>query len=110
MGYILVVDDEKDIRQLIGQILSDEGYKVCLASNSQSAMKEINNNSPDLIILDIWLKDSHMDGIEILKTVNSNEKNVPVVIISGHGWHRANTVQAEHGALGDARSYMAIEG
>ncbi len=85
MGYILVVDDEKDIRQLVGQILSDEGYKVCLASNSQSAMKEINNNSPDLIILDIWLKDSHMDGIEILKTVNSNEKNVPVVIISGHG-------------------------
>ena len=48
-------------------------------------MKEINSKSPDLIILDIWLKDSKMDGIEILKTVRSNDKNIPVVIISGHG-------------------------
>ena len=72
MGYILVVDDEKDIRQLIGQILSDEGYQVCLASNSEAAMDEINSKSPDLIILDIWLKDSNMDGIEILKTVRNN--------------------------------------
>jgi len=85
MGYVLVVDDEKDIRQLVGQILSDEGYKVCLASNSTTAMKEINSNAPDLIILDIWLKDSHMDGIEILKTVRSNDQSIPVVIISGHG-------------------------
>ena len=85
MGYILVVDDEKDIRQLIGQILSDEGYQVCLASNSEAAMDEINSKSPDLIILDIWLKDSNMDGIEILKTVRGNDKNIPIVIISGHG-------------------------
>ena len=48
-------------------------------------MIEINSKSPDLIILDIWLKDSNMDGIEILKTVRSNDKNIPVVIISGHG-------------------------
>ena len=74
---------QKDIRQLIGQILSDEGYQVCLASNSEAAMAEINSKSPDLIILDIWLKDSNMDGIEILKTVRSNDKNIPVVIISG---------------------------
>ena len=79
MGYILVVDDEKDIRQLIGQILSDEGYQVCLASNSEAAMDEINSKSPDLIILDIWLKDSNMDGIEILKTVRNNDKNIPIV-------------------------------
>ena len=85
MGYVLVVDDEKDIRQLIGQIVSEEGFKVCLAGNSESAMNEINNNAPDLIILDIWLKDSHMDGIELLKTVRSNDRNIPVVIISGHG-------------------------
>ena len=85
MGYVLVVDDEKDIRQLIGQIVSEEGFKVCLAADSESAMNEINNNAPDLIILDIWLKDSHMDGIELLKTVRSNDRNIPVVIISGHG-------------------------
>ena len=85
MGYVLVVDDEKDIRQLIGQIVSEEGFKVSLAGDSESAMNEINNNAPDLIILDIWLKDSHMDGIELLKTVRSNDRNIPVVIISGHG-------------------------
>ena len=48
-------------------------------------MDEINTKSPDLIILDIWLKDSNMDGIEILKTVRGNDKNIPIVIISGHG-------------------------
>ncbi len=58
MGYVLVVDDEKDIRQLIGQILSDEGYQVCLASNSETAMEEINSKSPDLIILDGMLQTS----------------------------------------------------
>jgi len=85
MGYILVVDDEKDIRQLVGQILSDEGYQVCLACNSEAALQEIDSKAPDLIILDIWLKDSHMDGIEVLKTVRSNDQNIPVVVISGHG-------------------------
>ncbi len=85
MSYILVVDDEKDIRKLVGQILSDEGYQVNLASNSGSAMEYINSDSPDLIILDIWLKDSKMDGIEILNTVRKNDPNIPIVIISGHG-------------------------
>ena len=69
MSYILVVDDEKDIRDLISQILFEEGHTVKLASNSNSAIDYINNGEPELIILDIWLKDSEMDGIEILKSV-----------------------------------------
>ena len=85
MSYILVVDDEKDIRDLIGQILLDEGHKVKPADNSTSAMDYINNEEPSLIILDIWLKDSEMDGIEILKTVKQNNPLCPVVVISGHG-------------------------
>ena len=85
MSYILVVDDEKDIRDLISQILFEEGHTVKLAHNSMSAMDYINNKEPDLIILDIWLKDSEMDGIEILKSVKQNNPLCPVVVISGHG-------------------------
>ncbi len=85
MGDILVVDDERDIRELIGDILRDEGHSVRLAGDSDTAMKEINLDAPDLIILDIWLKDSKMDGIDILKAVKRDNPGVPVVIISGHG-------------------------
>ena len=85
MSYILVVDDEKDIRDLIGQILLDEGHTIKPAHNSTSAMDYINNEEPSLIILDIWLKDSEMDGIEILKSVKQNNPLCPVVVISGHG-------------------------
>ena len=80
MSYILVVDDEKDIRDLISQILFDEGHLVKLASNSSSAMDYINSEVPDLIVLDIWLKDSEMDGIEILKSVKLNNPLCPIVI------------------------------
>ncbi len=82
---ILIVDDEKDIRELIGDILKDEGYAIRLAGNSDDAMAEINADPPSLMILDIWLKDSRMDGIDILKTVRRDNPDVPVVIISGHG-------------------------
>ena len=82
---ILIVDDEQDIRELIGDILGDEGYTVRLAANSDDCMTEINADPPELMILDIWLKDSRMDGIEILKTVKRDNPDIPVVIISGHG-------------------------
>ena len=82
---ILVVDDEPDIRELIGDILKDEGHGVRLAWDSDSALQEINRAAPDLIILDIWLKDSRLDGIDILKRVRRDNPSVPVVIISGHG-------------------------
>jgi two-component system, NtrC family, nitrogen regulation response regulator NtrX len=85
MSSILIVDDEKDIRELIGDILKDEGYTVRLAGNSDDCMTEINAEPPALMILDIWLKDSRMDGIDILKTVKRDNPDVPVVIISGHG-------------------------
>ncbi|WP_435168529.1 sigma-54-dependent transcriptional regulator [Falsirhodobacter sp. 1013] len=85
MSSILIVDDERDIRELIGDILRDEGFAVRLAGNSDDCMAEINAEPPSLMILDIWLKDSRMDGIDILKTVKRNNPDVPVVIISGHG-------------------------
>lgn len=85
MGHILIVDDEKDIRELIGDILKDEGYSIRLAGNSDDAMNEVNSEPPALMILDIWLKDSRMDGIDILKTVKRDNPDIPIVIISGHG-------------------------
>ncbi|MDO8884697.1 sigma-54 dependent transcriptional regulator, partial [Pseudotabrizicola sp.] len=68
-----------------GDILKDEGYVTRLAGNSDDAMAEINADPPSLMILDIGLKDSRMDGIDILKTVKRDNPDVPVVIISGHG-------------------------
>ena len=85
MGDILIVDDERDIRELISDILKDEGFTTRLAGNSDEAMAEISGEQPSLLILDIWLKDSNMDGIDILKTVKRDYPDVPVVIISGHG-------------------------
>ncbi|MDO8328187.1 MAG: sigma-54 dependent transcriptional regulator [Cypionkella sp.] len=85
MTNILIVDDEKDIRELIGDILKDEGYTTRLAANSDDCMAEINAAAPSLMILDIWLKDSRMDGIDILKTVKRDNPDIPIVIISGHG-------------------------
>ena len=82
---ILIVDDERDIRELIGDILKDEGFTVRLAANADDCMAAINAEAPSLMILDIWLKDSRMDGIDILKTVKRDNPDVPVVIISGHG-------------------------
>lgn len=82
---ILIVDDERDIRELIGDILKDEGYAIRLAGNSDDCMAEINADPPHLMILDIWLKDSRMDGIDILKTVKRDNPDIPIIIISGHG-------------------------
>ncbi|HDR29759.1 sigma-54-dependent transcriptional regulator [Rhodovulum sp.] len=85
MGDILIVDDERDIRELIADILQDEGYTTRLAANSDACMAEINTEPPALMILDIWLKDSTMDGIDILSRVKRDNPDIPVVIISGHG-------------------------
>ncbi|WP_109464667.1 nitrogen assimilation response regulator NtrX [Albibacillus kandeliae] len=85
MSDILIVDDERDIRELVSDILEDEGFATRLAGNSDECMNAINAEPPALLILDIWLKDSRMDGIDILKTVKRDNPDVPVVIISGHG-------------------------
>ena len=85
MSDILIVDDEKDIRDLIADILKDEGYATRTAANSDACMEAINVEAPALMILDIWLKDSRMDGIDILKTVKRDNPDIPIIIISGHG-------------------------
>lgn len=82
---ILIVDDEKDIRNLIAGILDDEGYNCQQASNSDEAFEKIRQSFPQLVILDIWMKDSRLDGIEVLRELHRNHPNLPIIMISGHG-------------------------
>src|SRR5204862_941515 len=82
---ILIVDDEADIRMLIAGVLKDEGYATREAGNSTETMAAIQARQPTLVILDIWLQGSELDGIEILRVLQAEMPTVPVVIISGHG-------------------------
>jgi two-component system, NtrC family, nitrogen regulation response regulator NtrX len=82
---ILVVDDEADIRMLMCGILKDEGYQTREAGNSAQALAAVRSRRPTLVVLDIWLQGSELDGIEILKIIRRELPELPVVMISGHG-------------------------
>ncbi|MBL1421215.1 MAG: sigma-54-dependent Fis family transcriptional regulator [Alphaproteobacteria bacterium] len=82
---ILIVDDEADIRELIAGILEDEGYEVRTADSADAALTAINDRRPSMIVLDIWLEGSRLDGLELLELIKQAHPNLPVVIISGHG-------------------------
>ncbi|GAK32883.1 sigma-54-dependent Fis family transcriptional regulator [Iodidimonas nitroreducens] len=82
---ILIVDDEADIRELVAGILSDEGYGTRVAHDCDSALAELEARRPSLLILDIWLQGSRLDGLEVLELVKRRHPDLPVVIISGHG-------------------------
>lgn len=82
---ILVVDDEADIRELVAGILEDEGHQTRLARDSDEALRAIEERRPQLVILDIWLQGSRLDGLEVLSVIKRTYPELPVVIISGHG-------------------------
>ncbi|HEX3365494.1 sigma-54 dependent transcriptional regulator [Phenylobacterium sp.] len=82
---VLVVDDEADIRDLVAGILSDEGYAVRTANDSESALAAIRARKPALLILDIWMAGGGMDGLELLDLVRKLDGDLPVIMISGHG-------------------------
>lgn len=82
---ILVVDDEADIRELIGGILEDEGHATRLAQDSDQTLQLIEERRPALVILDIWLQGSKLDGLELLDRIKKANPDLPVIIISGHG-------------------------
>ena len=85
MADILIVDDEDDIRELVAGILEDEGHGARGARNSDEAIASIETRRPQLILLDIWLQGSKLDGLQLLETIKRQNPNVPVVMISGHG-------------------------
>jgi two-component system nitrogen regulation response regulator NtrX len=82
---ILIVDDEADIRELVAGILNDEGYDTRVAGDSDGALAAIEARRPSLVVLDIWLQGSRLDGLELLDVIHERHPDLPVVIISGHG-------------------------
>src|SRR5664279_3356695 len=91
---ILIIDDEPDIRLLIEGILRDEGYDTRGAGDAESAIAAFRNRRPSLVVLDVWLQGSRMDGLGILESFQTEEPAVPVVMISGHG-----TIEMAVGAI-----------
>ncbi len=82
---ILIVDDEADIRMLMAGLLEDEGYTCREAADSDTALKAVAERRPSLVILDIWLQGSAMDGLGVLEVIKAEHPHVPVLMISGHG-------------------------
>ncbi|MFC4295168.1 sigma-54-dependent transcriptional regulator [Novosphingobium tardum] len=82
---ILIVDDERDIRELVSGVLSDEGYSCRTAGDSEAALASIDERRPSLVLLDVWLHGSPMDGLEVLDAIKAREPELPVIIFSGHG-------------------------
>lgn len=82
---ILVVDDEQDIRELVAGVLEDEGYETRSAADSDAALEAISTRRPSLVLLDVWLKDSRLDGLELLDELKRRDPTIPVLVISGHG-------------------------
>ena len=82
---ILIVDDEIDICELVADIVSDEGYTPYTAHNSDAALKALGERVPSLMLLDIWLQGSELDGLGILEVVRKKYPDIPVIMISGHG-------------------------
>ncbi len=95
---ILVVDDEEDIRDLISGILRDEGYETRLAGDSDGAIAAVRARRPQLVILDIWLQGSRMDGIHVLDHIKREHADLPVVMISGHGTIETAVASIKKGA------------
>ena len=82
---ILIVDDEADIRTLIAGLLQDEGYDTQEAGHSDEALAEVEKHRPSLVLLDIWLQGSTLDGLGILRELKRDYPSLPVLMMSGHG-------------------------
>ncbi|WP_310596281.1 sigma-54 dependent transcriptional regulator [Sphingomonas sp.] len=82
---ILVVDDEHDIRELVAGVLEDEGYETRVAANSDAALEAIATRRPSLVLLDVWLQGSRLDGLDLLDEIKRRDPSIPVLVISGHG-------------------------
>jgi two-component system nitrogen regulation response regulator NtrX len=82
---ILIVDDEQDIRDLVAGVLEDEGYEARTAADSASALAALRERRPSLVLLDVWLQGSQLDGLELLDEIKRRDATLPVLMISGHG-------------------------
>jgi two-component system nitrogen regulation response regulator NtrX len=100
MKDIIIVDDEKDIRSLLSTILEEEGYETRTAANSQELFEHLKGRLPNIILLDIWLKKSQLDGIETLHKLVQHFPDIDIIMISGHGNSQTATHAMQIGAYG----------
>ena len=96
---ILIVDDNSDIRNILNDLIIDAGYKTRLAANYNQALTEIDKKLPDVAILDVKLDKGDNDGIELLSHIKSKNKDIPVIIISGHANIEMAVKSLQHGAF-----------
>ena len=82
---ILIVDDEADIRDLVAGVLEDEGYTARTAADSDAALSALDDRRPSLVLLDVWLQGSRLDGLDLLEEIKRRDPTLPVLMISGHG-------------------------
>jgi two-component system nitrogen regulation response regulator NtrX len=82
---VLVVDDEADIRDLVSGVLEDEGYSVRAAADSTQTLDAIEERRPSMVLLDVWLQGSKLDGLQLLQEIKRRDTTIPVLMISGHG-------------------------
>jgi two-component system nitrogen regulation response regulator NtrX len=82
---VLVVDDEADIRELVSGVLEDEGYEVRTAADSTQTLDAIEDRRPSMVLLDVWLQGSRLDGLQLLQEIKRRDPTIPVLMISGHG-------------------------
>jgi two-component system nitrogen regulation response regulator NtrX len=82
---VLVVDDEADIRELVSGVLEDEGYAVRTAGDSTQTLDAVEERRPSMILLDVWLQGSRLDGLQLLQEIKRRDPTIPVLMISGHG-------------------------
>ena len=96
---ILIVDDNSDIRNILNELIIDAGYKTRIAANYSQALSEIDKKIPDVAILDVKLDKGDNDGIELLAHIKSKDKDVPVIIITGHANVEMAVSSLKHGAF-----------
>jgi two-component system nitrogen regulation response regulator NtrX len=95
---ILIIDDEADIRGLVAGILEDEGYAVRTAKDAEEALSAVGARRPNLVLLDIWLEGSRLDGLALLDVIKGQHPELPVVMISGHGTIETAVAAIKRGA------------
>jgi len=104
---LLIVDDEPSIISTLKGLLSDEGFEVLTAANGYECLKVIENESPDLVLLDIWMPG--IDGIETLKEIKKISPRIPVIMVSGHGTIETAVTATKHGAFSFIEKPISID-
>ena len=97
---ILIVDDEADIRELVAGILQDEGHGTRTAGDSDDALSAVAERRPNLVFLDIWLRGSRLDGLQLLDCLKQQHPELPIVMISGHSNKETAVSAIKRGAHG----------